>query len=200
MPSFLADHPNLFAWVVLPILIFLARSGDVTLSTLRIVSIAQGRRVLAPVIGFCESLIWLLVISQVLQHLENPLCVVAYAGGFAAGNSMGLHLEQRLAFGMRLLRVIVREEAGELIEALRQAGFGVTVVAGEGISGPVSILFTLVRRRDLERATELVRTLNPRAFFTVEDVRQAAEGVFPALTPLPWPWSWMPWRSLRNRG
>ncbi len=200
MPSFLADHPNLFAWVVLPILIFLARSGDVTLSTLRIVSIAQGRRVLAPVIGFCESLIWLLVISQVLQHLENPLCVVAYAGGFAAGNAMGLHLEQRLAFGMRLLRVIVREDADALTEALRKADFGVTVVGGEGAQGQVSILFTLVRRRDLMRATELVRAHCPRAFFTIEDVRQAAEGVFPPLTPLPWPWSWMPWRSLRNRG
>lgn len=200
MPSFFADHPILFAWIILPVLIFTARTADMTLSTLRIVSIAQGRRALAPLIGFVESLIWLLVISQVLQHLENPLCVVAYAGGFAAGNLVGLHLEQRLAFGMRLLRVILREGADQLVEALRRADFGVTAADGEGQEGPVRILFTLVRRRDLPRVLEMVRAHNPRAFFTIEDVRQAGEGFFPSLDPLPWPWGWMPWRSLRKSG
>ena len=199
MTSLLTDHPTFFAWVVLPILIFTARTADMTLSTLRIVSLAQGRRVLAPLIGFVESLIWLLVISQVLQHLANPLCVVAYAGGFATGNLVGLHLEQRLAFGMRLLRVILRDGADELVQNLRRAGFGVTVAAGEGLQGPVRILFTLVRRRDLGRALERVRAHSPRAFFTIEDVRQAGE-VLPAFDPLPWPWGWMPWRSLRHRG
>lgn len=198
MPSFLAEHPILFEWVVLPILIFAARTIDMTLSTLRIVSLAQGRRRLAPLIGFFESLIWLVVVGQALRHLENPLCVVAYAGGFAAGNLVGLTLERRLAFGMRLVRVIVREGADELVAALRQADFGVTVAAGEGLQGPVKILFTLVRRRDLERVAEMVRAHNPRAFLTVEDVRQAAQGVFPSFAQPRGPSSWMPWRRLRK--
>ncbi len=194
-------HPGVFEWVVLPLLIFGARTFDMTLSTLRIVFIAQGRRLLAPMIGFVESLIWLFVISQALQNLANPMCVVAYAGGFAAGNLAGLQLERRLALGMRLVRVILRQENGDkLIEALRGAGFGVTVVDGEGLRGPVKILFTLVRRRDLERAVELIRGRHPGAFFTVEDVRQAGDAYFPALSPLARPWGWMPWRTLRKSG
>lgn len=200
MQRLIIDHPDLYAWIVLPLLIFAARSVDMTLSTLRIVCIAQGRRLLAPLIGFVESLIWLLVIGQVLKHLANPMCVVAYAAGFATGNLVGLQLEQRLAFGMRLLRIILREHADELTEALRRAGFGVTVVAGVGLQGPVSILFTLARRRDLDRAIGVVSAHDPKAFFTIEDVRQAGEGFLPALNPLPWPWSWMPWRTLRKSG
>jgi uncharacterized protein YebE (UPF0316 family) len=201
LPAWLAAHPGVFEWIVLPLLIFVARTTDMTLSTLRIVFIGQGRRLLAPLVGFVESLIWLFVVSQALRHLENPMCVVAYAGGFATGNLVGLQIEQRLALGMRLVRVIQRREStDELIEALRGAGFGVTVAAGEGLHGPVKILFTLVRRRDLERAVDLIRAHNPGAFFTVEDVRQAGDAFYPALSPLPWPWGWMPWRTLRKSG
>lgn len=193
LESSLGSSPTFFAWVVLPLLIFVARTLDMTLSTLRIVFIAQGRTRLAPFIGFFEALLWLLVVGQALKHLSNPLCVVAYAGGFAAGSSAGLYLERRLAMGMRILRIISREDAGELVEVLRRADFGVTVVDGEGARGPVKILFTLLRRRDLERALEIVRAHDPLAFFSVEDVRQAAAGVFPltrrgprALAPLRW--------------
>ena len=168
-----------FTWFILPLLIFLARTFDMTLSTLRIVFIAQGRHRLAPLVGFFESLLWLLVVGQALQHLSNPLCVVAYAGGFAFGNLVGLKVEQRLALGLRILRIILHQNADELVTALRERGLRVTEVDGEGSQGPVKILFTLLPRRSLESAITLVQDHNPTAFFSVEDVRQATEGMLP---------------------
>lgn len=174
------SHPEgVYAWVVLPLLIFAARAFDMTLSTLRILFISQGRTKLAPFIGFFEALIWLIVMSQVLRHISNPMNAVAYAAGFAMGNLAGLRLEERLAMGMRILRIILPPDADELVADLRKAGFGVTVVDGDGLKGPVKILFTLVRRRDVTRALEIVRRHQASAFFSVEDVRQAAQVFYP---------------------
>lgn len=193
------------SWVVLPAIIFAARTLDMTLSTLRVVFIAQGRKTLAPFVGFFEALIWILVINQVLQHLSNPLCAIAYASGFAAGSSLGLYVEQCLAMGMQILRVIVPgSDAGGLAEKLRGADFGVTVADGEGLKGPVKILFALVRRRDVNRALELVRQHDPRIFYTIEGVRQAAAHLPPRPAPFPsfpafaMPWSLGSWRALRK--
>ncbi|HVS02292.1 MAG TPA: DUF5698 domain-containing protein [Thermoanaerobaculia bacterium] len=188
-----------FVWVVLPLFIFVARTTDIGLSTLRIVAISQGRSLQASLIGFFESLLWLAVISQVLPNLRNPLCVVAYAGGFAAGNGFGLFLERRLAMGMQVVRVITQREADELVGNLAAAGFGVTSLDAEGVKGRVKLIFTVVRRRDVPRVLELVERHNPRSFLSVEDVRRASEGFFPPATPLrarPGMWHW--WRALRK--
>lgn len=181
MPEALSDPQGIFAWVVLPLAIFVARAFDMTLSTLRILFISQGRTKLAPFIGFFEALIWVLVMSQVLRNIANPMNAVAYAAGFALGNLVGLRLEERLAMGMRILRIILPPDADELVADLRDQGLGVTVVDGEGWKGPVKILFTLVRRRDVAKALEIVRRHHAGAFFSIEDVRQAAHVYFPRL-------------------
>jgi len=175
----LSAPQGIYAWLVLPLAIFVARAFDMTLSTLRILFISQGRTKLAPLFGFFEALIWLLVMSQVLKHIANPMNAVAYAAGFAMGNLVGLRLEERLAMGMRILRIILPPDADELVADLREQGFGVTVVDGEGWKGPVKVLFTLVRRRDVSPALETVRRHHAGAFFSVEDVRQAAQIYFP---------------------
>jgi hypothetical protein len=103
--------PEVYAWVVLPILIFLARVIDVSLGTLRIIFIARGRRKLAPLLGFFEVLIWIVVVSQVMQNLHSPLSFIAYAAGFATGNYVGMWIEDKLAIGTLIVRVIVPQEA-----------------------------------------------------------------------------------------
>ena len=80
-----ANGFNWYAWVVLPLIIFIARIFDVTLGTIRIIFVARGKRNLAPVLGFFEVLIWIVVISQLVQNLESFTAYIGYAAGFAAG-------------------------------------------------------------------------------------------------------------------
>jgi len=170
----------IYAWVILPILIFLARIMDVSLGTVRLIFVSRGFKFLAPVAGFFEVLIWILVIGQIMQNLANPVCYVAYAGGFAAGNYIGLWVAERLSLGVVLIRVITQRDAGELIQQLRDQQYGVTVVDGQGSSGPVQIVFTIVRRREVAGVVGLVKTFNPRAFYSIEEVGFVESGVFPA--------------------
>lgn len=171
--------PELYEFGILPLFIFCARITDVSIATLRIIFLARGRRLIVPFLGFFEILIWLFTIGQIFKHLNNPVSYVAYAGGFAAGSYFGIIIENKIALGMQVVRVILREEAGKLIADLKSAGFGSTVVNGEGSTGPVKIIFTIIKRKDLQQLLSLLRRNYPEAFFSVEDVRMVEEGIFP---------------------
>jgi len=90
MLDFLLMSSKLFAWVVLPVLIFIARVADVSLGTVRVIFITRGLKYFAPIVGFLEILIWLLAIGQIMRNLSHPICYIAYAGGFATGNYVGI--------------------------------------------------------------------------------------------------------------
>jgi len=176
---------NLFNWVVLPLLIFIARTCDVSLGTLRNVFLNKGLRRVVPFVAFFEVLIWLISMGQIMKNLSNPLCYIAFAGGFAMGTYVGMYIERRLALGMQVLRIITSQDSRELIHALREANVGITIVDGHGAKGPVKIIFTIIKRKDLQQIRELIHKYNPNAFYSIEDIRHANLGVFPDLAASP---------------
>jgi uncharacterized protein YebE (UPF0316 family) len=174
-----SSSPYLYAWVILPILIFLARILDVSLGTVRVIFVSRRLKYLAPVVGFFEVLIWILVIGQIMKNLSSPICYVAYAGGFAAGNFIGILIAEKLSLGMVLVRVIFSQHANGLIGRLRERRYGVTSIGGQGATGPVQVVFTIVPRRDVDAVINLVKQSNPEAFYSVEEVDFVERGVFP---------------------
>lgn len=171
-------NSELFSWVILPILIFISRIFDVTLGTIRIIFVSRGKRYLAPLLGFFEVMIWIMAISQIMQNLNNFACYVAYAGGFAAGTFVGIIIEEKLAIGMLIVRVILVKDECRLKERLSNAGFGVTVVDARGISGEVKIIYTIIKRKDLREVMEIINKCNSKAFYSIEDARKVSQGIF----------------------
>jgi uncharacterized protein YebE (UPF0316 family) len=164
----------------LPLVIFAAEVCVVTLSTLRIIAISRGQTVLAPLLGFFEVTTWLYAIGQVMSNLDNFTCALAFALGFTLGNFLGILIEKRLALGTMVVRVITHRDATELIEALRAASYGVTCVDGQGGTGPVQIVMTVVKRKQLPEVVALIEAYHPQAFYAVDEVQSAAAGIFPA--------------------
>ena len=113
-----------FLWIILPLLIFFSRAIDVSLGTIRIIFVSKGQRFLASLLGFFEILIWLIAIRQIMQNLENIFCYIAYAGGFAIGNLLGVTIEQKVAIGKIIFRVVTRTDASKLVANFRLHGFG----------------------------------------------------------------------------
>lgn len=150
-----------------------------SLGTLRIILTARGKRSLAPLLGFFEVLIWIVVVSQLITHARTPFAFLGYAAGFALGNFLGIYIEEWFAIGYVIVRVILQQDGERLFSALKREGFGVTVFDGQGTRGPVKLIFTVVRRRDLRKVLSIIRTVSPSAFFSVEDIRAAHAGVFP---------------------
>lgn len=168
-----------FAYIVLPVLIFLARILDVSLGTIRILFVARGIQTLAAVLGFFEVFIWLVVISGIMNNLSSPFYYIFYAAGFAAGNYVGISIERHLYIGRVALRIITRDNADELLEYFREHHFGITAVDAEGATGPVKILYSIINRRDLHDIIVKVKEFNPKAFYSIEDVKAVSEGTFP---------------------
>jgi len=157
--------------------IFLLRVVDMTLDTLRVLFLVRGQRAVVWFLGFFQSSIWVVAVTSVLGHLDNPLAWIGYAAGFATGNVVGMKIEDRLAIGHRHLRVISRRGA-DISNALRQAGYAATEVEGYGRDGAVAVIDASLRRRDLGRVERLIRAADPGAFIAVEEVRPVHRGYF----------------------
>jgi uncharacterized protein YebE (UPF0316 family) len=164
-----------FTFVILPILIFLSRICDVTLDTIRILYVQRGMKYVAPVLGFFEVLIWLLAITQIIKNLTSPIHYIAYAAGFGAGNFVGIIVEEKLSVGTVLVRLITRKDTTQLVECLRKKGYRNTKHEASGEQGTVNIIFTIVKRKELSNVLGIIKTCNPTAFYTVEDIRHASE-------------------------
>lgn len=169
------------SWWLLPLFILLARTMDVSLGTLRVIFVARGHQWLAPLTGFFEILIWLLAVSQIMSNLDNWICFLAYPSGYALGAYLGMCIERWIAMGFVLVRMIPNRESLDLAQVLRDQGFGVTQVDGEGAKGPVAILFTVVHRKKLAEVLRTVREYHDKVFYTIEDVRLTQDGIHPVL-------------------
>ncbi|WP_234572004.1 DUF2179 domain-containing protein [Rhodohalobacter sp. 614A] len=157
-----------------PFFIFFARILDVSLGTLRIMFVSKGLRTKASMLGFVEVLIWIVIVAQVFQNLDNWVNYVAYAGGFATGTFIGMFIEERMKVGVQIFRIIVAQDSDVLISKLQEADFRVTEIDGQGKFGPVKILFTVARRKRWQKLEELLKEYAPAAFFSVEDVKDVS--------------------------
>ena len=176
--SSLTSDPWIFTWVILPVLIFFARIMDQTIGTMRLIFLSKGMKYVAPFLGFFEVIIWLLAVGQIMQHLDNWLSYVAYGAGFATGNFIGMLLEEKISLGTVIIRVILSRQSPELINELKSQDFGLTLVDAEGAKGSVKLIFSIIRRNELPNFIDTIHQYNPNAFYTIEDVKSANEGIF----------------------
>lgn len=171
----LGIDPKIFQYVVLPLFIFLARIADVSINTVRIIYMLHSRRGLSTFLGFFEALIWLLAISQIFQNLTSWPTYLAYSGGFASGIYVGMMIEEKLAIGRVVVRIITTFSAEDLVAYLKRNGYRFSNVPATSEEGEVNIIFTVIKREDLSETIAVIKEHNPRAFYTVEGVKKVSE-------------------------
>lgn len=144
---------------------------EVSISTVRIVLITKGERKIGAFIAFFEVSLWVILVSTVLNNItEDPLKIIAYALGFSIGNFLGSVLEERIGIGMSEMTVIVREEHGlPLATQLREKGYAVTLIHGEGKNHPRFVLMMFVPRKKVKSCVELIKETQENAVITVSD-------------------------------
>ncbi len=158
--------------------IFVARFINITLDTLRFMFTLRGKRWISWILGFVESILFLVVISSVLTNLDNPLNVIGYAAGFATGNVVGMAIEKRLAIGFTQFSIISRNKSTEIADGLRQEGYGVTEIPARGRESSFMLVDCRVRRKLADEVEALVLSIDPKAFITAEDVTPRQSGIW----------------------
>jgi uncharacterized protein YebE (UPF0316 family) len=161
--------------VYVPLFIFFARILDVSLGTIRIMFVSKGYRGKATLLGFVEVLIWIIIVAQIFQNLDNWMNYIAYAGGFATGTFIGMYIEEKMKMGIQMFRIIVGQGSEIFLEKLKEANFRVTTADGEGKYGPVKIIFTVAKRKRWQELAGLVNEFAPNAFYSVEDVKHVSQ-------------------------
>lgn len=166
---------EIFSYVILPLLIFIARIGDVSINTIRIIYVLGGRRLTATFLGFFESFIWLMAIRQIFEHLDNWICYVAYPAGFATGILVGMIIEERIAYGKVIMRIITRKDISPLKSFLNEQLFRFTALKAIGPDGEENVVFTVLERERLPKMLAKLKEILPSAFYTIEKVNRASD-------------------------
>ena len=172
---------------MLPLLVFLAEICVVTIGTIRIIFVSRGMKVLAPILGFFEVTLWLFAITQIMTKMTDPAtdiftkssCFLAFAAGFSVGTYLGILIDEKLAIGTTLVRIITPKNPEELVRNLTLGDFGVTCLEGQGATGPVQVVLTVVKRKEIERVVHLIKQFDPKVFYSIGEVQSVSEGIFP---------------------
>lgn len=167
-----------YSWIVLPLIIMTCRIADVTLGTMRIILVTKGYRKVAPIAGFFEVLIWIFVMTEIIKHIDNIACYFGWAAGFATGVYVGSWIENKIALGVVIIRMIISDASDQLMAALKQGGFSVTYVDGVGSKGPVKVLYTVTQRKLQNEAVKIIRNYSPNALYTIEELKSAHQDFF----------------------
>jgi len=168
-PAFGLDWSLLPPALVAP-LIFLLRTCDLSLGTLRFLTVMRGRKATAWLLGFTQSLFYIVGIAGVITNLAQPLNLLAYAAGFATGTVAGVSIENRLAPGHILLRITSSHRGALILAQLHEQGIGATELSGIGKDGRVSMIYCFTPRRRIQYMRDLVLGLDPDAFLAIERV------------------------------
>lgn len=173
-----------WGWLILTVLVFVARIFDVSMGTVRIIFISKGYSWVAAFIGFFEVLIWIITISQLIQNLSSFFNYIGFAAGFATGTYIGVVIEKKLSLGQVLMRIITSNEADDLIEYLKSKKFYITYVDAKGARGDVKIILMLIYRSELNKIIESIKEFNPNIFYSVEDLRMVSGESFSKGNPM----------------
>lgn len=169
--------PTLTAEVIsAAMIIFALRVIGVTLATVRVLIVMRGQKLLAAFMGFFEVLVYVLAIGEVVNNLSNVWNLLGYCLGFAAGTLIGMAIDDRLALGHATVRIVSRYKGQIVAEAIRDAGYAATVEWGQGRGGTVGLVYSTVKRKDVDDILHISDTNDPEAFVTVEEARTIRRG------------------------
>ena len=150
------------------LIIFLLRLADQSLGTMRALLVAKNKPIYAALIGLVESAIWIVAVSQVIKDIDDPVLIGAYATGFAAGTILGSYIERIVGVGNIVVRVFCPASSPSVAETLRDKGYGVTIIDGQGKDGPIKIYLCVIPRRRLKSVLAMIKEINPDSFITTD--------------------------------
>ena len=158
--------------------IFILRLIDMCLDTLRVLFVMRGQRVIVWILGVVTSIIYIVAISNVLSGKNHPFTILCYGVGYATGNVLGMRLEERMAIGYKQVNIVSQNDGREIASALRDKGYGVTELKGEGMNGTVDVVSTSIKRKQVKDVRKIVQEIDEKAFITEDDFHPINSGTW----------------------
>ncbi|MCL4394195.1 MAG: DUF5698 domain-containing protein [Chloroflexi bacterium] len=158
--------------------VFAMRVTDMSLDTTRLLLVMRGRKVLAGLIGMVQATVFILAVTAVLSGPLNAWKVIGYAAGFGCGAILGMMIEERLAIGYAMLRIYSPTLGRVVAQALRAEGYAVTEFVAHGHAGTITVVNTVLLRRQVQPVRTIVEGIDPNAFVTIDEAHPLQHGYF----------------------
>ncbi len=170
---------DVISYLLLPALIFLARVADVTVATVKLMFVVNNTRKVAAILGFFEAFITIVALSRVMQDASNMVAFVMYAAGFATGTYVGMWIEEKMAYGSVLIRIISKHIPDELLRYLADNQYRYSMVDANDQSGNNQMLFTVCKRSKMGAFLSNLERIDPQALYTIEGVKRVSNEFLP---------------------
>ncbi len=153
--------------------IMVAKIVEVSLMTVRVMLVTKGEKLVGATIGFFEVILWLYIANLAMDGItENPAKAIFYALGFSLGSYLGIALEEWLGIGISEIQTIIKEDEGDALAAyLRDNGFAVTVIKGEGRTSVRDLLVMFVKRKRVKTLVDMIKEQAPDTVITISETK-----------------------------
>lgn len=164
--------------IVIYIIIFVAKTIELALGTLRLIVVANGKKMLGAILQGLIALVWVCVTGIVVVDITNdPLKIVVFALGSAFGSYIGSLMEEKMALGSNMLMAIVDKDLEpDVTNSIREAGYAVTVIDGEGKEKQRAILMIMVARKKRTKIVNLIKKIDKEAMIISESAATISGG------------------------
>jgi uncharacterized protein YebE (UPF0316 family) len=149
---------------------------NLAVDTVRSLMVLRGKKTLVWILGFIQTIIYVVAFNSVIKDLNNIPMMVAYAAGFSTGNVIGMWIEDKIALGYTHLQIISSSRGAAITERLREEGFAVTEWSGRGRDGTVTMISAGVLRKNTPKVRDLVAKVDETAFITAENLSPVQRG------------------------
>lgn len=158
--------------IVIYFTIFISKVIENSLATLRLIVVANGKKLLGAFLQFAIALVWVIVTGMVVVNLtKDPLKIIFFALGSFVGSYCGSLIEEKLAMGDSMLIGITKKDNEDILtSAIRDLGFAVTVLEGNGFKQTSSVLMIFVPRKKRNTVTRMIKNIDHKSMIVTEKI------------------------------
>ena len=152
-------------------LILISKILEIGLGTLRLIIVSKGKKTLGAILQLVIAIIWVLVTGSVIVDIKSdPLKLIFFGLGSFIGSYVGSFLEEKIAFGDNVLIVISEYDKGRKVtQKLREFGYAVTILNGEGMKSDKLILMIVISRRQRPDLIKKIKKLDNECLMVSEN-------------------------------
>ena len=152
-------------------IIFISKIIENTLSTLRLIVVAKGKKMFGAILQFIIAFVWVITTGIVVVNIkDDPLKVVFFALGSLIGSYLGSFIEEKIALGEDMLTVITNDNSSdEIIEKLSSYKYPVYKLKSENKN--TFILLVMSHKKNRSKIINIIKKIDKNSLISASSIK-----------------------------
>ena len=150
-------------------LIFISKIIENALATLRLIVVANGKKILGAILQGIVALVWIFVTGIVIIEVnKDPIKIIIFCVGSIVGSYLGSLLEQKIGMGTNMLLCVIKEEYEKYIKEKLEDYKIITLCEK---NKKYYILFIVIRRKETKENSNIIKNIDSDAILISEKIK-----------------------------